>query len=124
MTSTAPDSATIESASTESAAAAAALQPGSHVLVTGAAGYVGSVCATVLLEQGYRVTVVDDLSTGNRDAIPQQAEFVEGDIRELAEPVLSGSDISVVFHFAARSLVGESVEQPAAYWHHNVVTSL
>lgn len=125
MTSTAPVSAATESASPEPASpAGAALQPGSHVLVTGAAGYVGSVCATVLLEQGYRVTVVDDLSTGNRDAIPEQAEFVEGDIRELAESVLSGSDISAVFHFAARSLVGESVEQPAAYWHHNVVTSL
>ena len=90
MTSTAPVSAATESASPELASpAGAALQPGSHVLVTGAAGYVGSVCATVLLEQGYRVTVVDDLSTGNRDAIPEQAEFVEGDIRELAEPVLS-----------------------------------
>lgn len=100
------------------------LAPGSHVLVTGAAGYVGSVCATVLVELGYRVTVVDDLSTGNRSAIPAEATFVEGDIRDVAEEVLAGSDISAVFHFAARSLVGESVEKPAEYWHHNVVTTL
>lgn len=100
------------------------LTPGSHILVTGAAGYVGSVCATVLIEQGYRVTVVDDLSTGNREAVPAEATFIEGDIRDLAETVLADSDISAVFHFAARSLVGESVEKPAEYWHHNVVTTL
>jgi UDP-glucose 4-epimerase len=99
------------------------LTPGSHVLVTGGAGYVGSVCATVLCEQGYRVTVIDDLSTGNRAAVPSEATFVEGDVLDAAPSVLA-DDCAAVFHFAAKSLVGESVETPAKYWHGNVVTTL
>ena len=100
------------------------LPAGSKVLVTGGAGYVGSVCATVLAEQGYDVTIIDDLSTGNREAVPAGARLVEGDVRELANEVLSESGFAAVFHFAARSLVGESVVKPDLYWHHNVVTSL
>lgn len=99
------------------------LSNGAHVLVTGGAGYVGSVCATVLVEQGYRVTVVDDLSTGNREAVPAGATFVEGDVLDAAPGVLA-DDCAAVFHFAAKSLVGESVVSPAKYWSGNVVTSL
>ncbi|NLV80868.1 MAG: NAD-dependent epimerase/dehydratase family protein, partial [Rhodococcus sp.] len=55
-----------------------------RLLVTGGAGYVGSVCSTVLLERGHEVVVVDDLSTGNADAVPSGAEFIEGDIGVLA----------------------------------------
>lgn len=100
-----------------------ALSQGCHVLVTGGAGYVGSVCAAVLCEQGYRVTVIDDLSTGNREAVPEGATFLEGDVADLAPRVL-GDDCAAVFHFAAKSLVGESVTAPDEYWHGNVVTSL
>lgn len=103
---------------------ATSLPAGCHVVVTGGAGYVGSVCAAVLLENGYRVTVVDDLSTGNRYAVPANAEFVEGDISAVIDDVFKANDIAAVFHFAARSLVGESVDNPSIYWHHNVVTSL
>jgi UDP-glucose 4-epimerase len=99
------------------------LSKGAHVLVTGGAGYVGSVCATVLVEQGYRVTVIDDLSTGNREAVPADAAFVEGDVLDAAPGVLA-DDCAAVFHFAAKSLVGESVVSPAKYWSGNVVTSL
>lgn len=99
------------------------LNNGAHVLVTGGAGYVGSVCATVLVEQGYRVTVVDDLSTGNREAVPAGATFVEGDVLDAAPGVLA-DDCAAVFHFAAKSLVGESVVSPAKYWSGNVVTTL
>ncbi|QQB08124.1 UDP-glucose 4-epimerase GalE [Corynebacterium urealyticum] len=101
-----------------------AIEPGSNVLVTGGAGYVGSVCTAVLIENGFHVTVVDNLSTGNRSAIHPKANFVEGDIADVASEVLADGDFAAVFHFAARSLVGESVEQPDAYWHHNVVTTL
>ena len=96
---------------------------GDHVLVTGGAGYVGSVCATVLVEQGYRVSVIDDLSTGNRDAVPAGATFFEGDVLDRAAEVLADDCIGV-FHFAAKSLVGESVSAPDIYWHGNVVTTL
>lgn len=94
------------------------------LLVTGGAGYVGSVCAAVLAERGHEVVVVDNLSTGNRDAVPEAATFVEGDIRDLALPLLDGGAFDGVLHFAAQSLVGESVVSPAKYWSGNVVTTL
>ncbi|MGX4707493.1 UDP-glucose 4-epimerase GalE [Rhodococcus sp. DMF-1] len=98
-----------------------------RLLVTGGAGYVGSVCSTVLLEQGHEVVVLDDLSTGNADAVPAGAEFVEGDIATAAATVLGDGArprFDGVLHFAAQSLVGESVEQPDKYWHGNVVATL
>nr|WP_206025535.1 UDP-glucose 4-epimerase GalE [Rhodococcus sp. 14C212] len=95
-------------------------------MVTGGAGYVGSVCSTVLLEQGHEVVILDDLSTGNADAVPAGAEFVEGDIATAAAEVLGGGQprFDGVLHFAAQSLVGESVEHPDKYWHGNVVATL
>ncbi len=93
------------------------------LLVTGGAGYVGGVCASVLLERGHEVVVIDDLSTGNRDAVPAGATFVEGDVARLAGEVLDPT-FDGVMHFAARSLVGESVARPGEYWQGNVTTSL
>ena len=101
-----------------------AIEPGQNVLVTGGAGYVGSVCTAVLVENGFNVTVLDNLTTGNREAVHPEATFIEGDVADAAPKVLAEGDFSAVFHFAARSLVGESVEHPDAYWHHNVVTTL
>jgi UDP-glucose 4-epimerase len=94
------------------------------LLVTGGAGYVGSVCAKVLLEQGHHVVIVDDLSTGNADAIPAGAEFVDGDMVRVAGDLLPGGSFDGVLHFAAKSLVGESVEVPEKYWYGNVVATL
>ncbi|QNQ90367.1 UDP-glucose 4-epimerase GalE [Corynebacterium poyangense] len=94
------------------------------LLVTGAAGYVGSVCAAVLCEHGHEVVVIDNLSTGNRDAIPSGARFIHGDVKDLAASVLGEGGFDGVVHFAARSLVGESVEKPEEYWHGNMVTTL
>ncbi|MCD2197311.1 UDP-glucose 4-epimerase GalE [Actinomycetospora endophytica] len=94
------------------------------LLVTGGAGYVGSVCTAHLLAAGHDVTVLDDLSTGHRDAVPTAAAFVEGDVATAADDVLNGQGFDGVLHFAARSLVGESVVDPAKYWHGNVVTSV
>lgn len=93
------------------------------LLVTGGAGYVGSVCAARLLESGHTVVVVDDLSTGHADAIPKACEFVEADIAEAADTVLANG-FDGVLHFAAKSLVGESMQNPDMYWQGNLVTSL
>lgn len=87
------------------------------LLVTGGAGYIGSVVAAQLVEAGHQVTVLDDLSTGHADAVPAAARFVEGSITEAAD-VLPGMD--GVLHFAAKSLVGESVQRPGLYWAHNL----
>lgn len=97
------------------------------LVVTGGAGYVGSVCAAILLEAGHEVIVVDDLSTGNRYAVPEAATFVEGKIQDVIDDVLAtdgGAPVDGVLHFAAKSLVGESMEDPAEYWHGNLDVSL
>ncbi|RNE49305.1 UDP-glucose 4-epimerase GalE [Corynebacterium alimapuense] len=94
------------------------------LLVTGGAGYVGSVCAAVLSEAGHDVTIIDNFSTGNRAAVPAVARLVEGDVRDLAAEVLAEGGFEGVVHFAARSLVGESMVKPEEYWQHNVVTTL
>lgn len=94
------------------------------LLVTGGAGYVGGVTAAVLANAGHSVTVIDDLSTGNRDGIHPDVTFIEGDAGEKASEVISSDRFDGVLHFAARSLVGESVQEPADYWHANVGTTL
>ncbi|RNF88861.1 UDP-glucose 4-epimerase GalE [Streptomyces botrytidirepellens] len=87
-------------------------------LVTGGAGYVGSVVAAHLLEAGHRVTVLDDLSTGHREGVPAGAEFIEGRIQDAAKWLDASYD--GVLHFAASSQVGESVVNPEKYWVNNV----
>ena len=94
------------------------------LLVTGGAGYVGSVCAAVLLEQGHQVVIVDDLSTGNADAVPPGAQFVGDDMTSAARTLLGDGSFDGVLHFAAKSLVGESVQAPEKYWYGNVVKTL
>ncbi len=90
-----------------------------RLLVTGGAGYIGSVVAASLLWEGHQVVVLDDLSTGHADAVPKGAEFIRGTLRDDALSVLE-SGIDAVLHFAAKSLVGESVARPALYWEHNL----
>jgi UDP-glucose 4-epimerase len=90
-----------------------------RLLVTGGAGYVGSVVAAQLLEAGHEVVILDDVSTGYADSVPDGADFVPGTIRDDAAKVLAGG-IDAVLHFAAKSLVGESVAEPGLYWSHNL----
>lgn len=90
-----------------------------RVLVAGGAGYIGSVVTRLLLAEGHRVTVLDDLSTGHADAVPDGAELVRADIADAAV-ILGREPFDGVLHFAAKSLVGESVRDPAKYWRTNV----
>jgi UDP-glucose 4-epimerase len=89
-----------------------------RLVVTGGAGYIGSVVTAQLLACGHEVAVLDDLSTGHADAVPAGAQVVRGDVRTDAAGVLSRAD--AVLHFAAKSLVGESMADPARYWQHNL----
>jgi UDP-glucose 4-epimerase len=98
-----------------------------RLLVTGGAGYIGSATTAMLLDAGHEVTVLDDLSTGHRDAVPDGARFVEAGITEAGAVLGAGTENGTyegVLHFAAKSLVGESVEDPAPYWRNNVAGSL
>src|ERR1017187_2993062 len=90
-----------------------------RLLVTGGAGYIGSGVAARRGAGGDDVVVLDDLSTGHRDAVPASARFVRGTIRDDAAALLA-SGIDAVLHFAAKSLVGESMENPSLYWESNL----
>jgi UDP-glucose 4-epimerase len=94
-----------------------------HVLVTGGAGYVGSVSVERLLEAGHRVTVLDTLVTGHADAVALGADLVEGSFgdRAMVAALLRERGVDAVLHCAARSLVGQSMEDPALYYRENVV---
>ncbi len=96
-----------------------------NVLVTGGAGYIGSATSALLLEAGHRVTVFDNLSNGHRKAVPAQARFVQGDISERGalDTLFQMEPFDAVIHFAALIEAGESMEQPARYFRHNVVYS-
>ncbi|WJQ09361.1 UDP-glucose 4-epimerase GalE [Geobacillus stearothermophilus] len=92
------------------------------ILVCGGAGYIGSHAVYRLLEKGERVVVVDNLQTGHKEAVHRDAVFCQGDIRdrEFLRTVFRQHDIEAVIHFAANSLVGESMEEPLKYYDNNV----
>ena len=92
------------------------------VLVTGGAGYIGSHAVKVLLAKGYEVVVVDNLETGHKEAVDERAKLYIGDIADdaLMHKVFTENDIIGVIHFAAYSLVGESMNNPHKYYENNV----
>lgn len=96
-----------------------------NILVTGGAGYIGSHTVLELVDRGYGVVVLDNLSKGHRAAL-QGVDFVQGDTGDsgLVKELLKKHEVEAVIHFAASSLVGESVRQPAVYYHNNVVGGL
>ena len=95
------------------------------VLVTGGAGYIGSHAVLALRAAGYQVAVIDDLSTGNREVVPHDVAFFEGNIadRELVDRILREREIGAIMHFAGSIVVPESVERPLKYYGNNTLAS-
>ncbi|QWL30017.1 UDP-glucose 4-epimerase GalE [Rathayibacter toxicus] len=95
---------------------------GEHWIVTGGAGYIGGHLVAALRKLEHEVTVIDNLSTGDRSRVPQGVKFIEADISEVDHIVaeLSGVSISGIFHLAAKKSVKESVSEPLIYWRTNV----
>ena len=94
-----------------------------NVLVTGGAGYIGSVVTEHLLKQGHSVTVLDNLQQGHKEAVLSPAEFVSGDVcdAQTLEQIFRNSKIDAVMHMAADTLVGHSMTDPKRYFHNNLV---
>jgi UDP-glucose 4-epimerase len=97
-----------------------------RILVTGGAGYIGSVVVEELIRQGDQVTVLDNLSQGHRAAVHPQAEFVLGDLadQQILGDLFGRLNFEAVMHFASHTLVGESMQQPLKYLGDNVVHGL
>ena len=97
-----------------------------NVLVTGGAGYIGSVVAAELARAGCRVTVYDNLTHGHRAAVPEQVRFFQGDILDRArlDALLSAERFDAVMHFAAFIEAGDSMREPGRFFHNNVVGSI
>ncbi|MBM3879007.1 MAG: UDP-glucose 4-epimerase GalE [Verrucomicrobia bacterium] len=96
------------------------------VLVSGGAGYIGSICVEELLERGYGVTVLDNLSEGHRAAVDSRAQFVRVCLsdRELTMRAVEAAGAEAILHFAANALVGESMANPSKYFRNNVAAGL
>jgi len=93
-----------------------------NVLVTGAAGYVGSVCAEVLISQGHRVIALDNLIEGHRAAVPAACDFQKCDLFDTTrlDEIFRASEIHAVMHFAAEALVEKSVREPSTFYLANI----
>lgn len=94
------------------------------LLVTGGAGYIGSVVTRMLLDHGHQVTVLDDLRTGHREALAPDAAHVELPVHEAAQVLTPDAGFDGVLHFAALIAAGESMIRPELYWHTNTVGSI
>src|SRR6266571_8877670 len=96
------------------------------ILVVGGAGYIGSVCAELLLDEGHQVAIFDNLSEGHRGAVDPRATFIHSDLqdRQSIEAALLKQRPEAVMHFAASALVGESMRDPSKYFRNNVCNGL
>jgi len=96
------------------------------ILVVGGAGYIGSICTELLLDEGHETAVFDNLTEGHRRAVDARARFIEGDLadREQIQAALSSTHPDAVMHFAASALVGESMRDPSKYFRNNISNGL
>ena len=97
-----------------------------RIFVTGGAGYIGSVCSELLLNEGHEVAIFDNLIEGHRRAVDSRAQFIQGDLadRDQIERALSNTRPDAVMHFAAYALVPESMRDPSKYFRNNVSNGL
>src|SRR5688572_10804408 len=95
-----------------------------NVLVTGGAGYIGSICVEQLVNAGHRVTVLDHLEQGHRAAVDERARFIQGSLAdmEVVQGAVAGNE--AIIHFAAHTLVGESMASPGKYFRNNVAAGM
>src|SRR5215216_7993849 len=96
------------------------------IFVVGGAGYIGSVCSELLLNEGHEVAIFDNLSEGHRAAVDPRTHFIEGDlvVRQQIEAALATHRPDAVMHFAANALVGESMQNPSKYFRNNICNGL
>jgi UDP-glucose 4-epimerase len=94
------------------------------LLVTGGAGYIGSIVTRMLLDAGHQVVVLDDLRTGHAEALAPEATFVRGRVHEAAGVLTPDAGFDGVLHFAALIAAGESMVKPEIYWENNTIGSL
>ena len=97
-----------------------------RIFVVGGAGYIGSVCAELLLNDGHEVAIFDNLSEGHRGAVDARTHFIEGELaeRQQIQTALSSYRPDAVMHFAANALVGESMQKPSKYFRNNICNGL
>lgn len=96
------------------------------ILVVGGAGYIGSICAELLLDEKYEVVILDNLTEGHRRAVDARAQFIDGDLgdRDQTADTLHRVQPDAVMHFAANALVGESMQNPSKYFRNNVCSGI
>src|SRR6184192_2314721 len=96
------------------------------IFVVGGAGYIGSVCSELLLNEGHEVAIFDNLTEGHRRAVDSRANFIQGDLadRLQIEAALSSTRPDAVMHFAANALVSESMRDPSKYFRNNISNGL
>jgi UDP-glucose 4-epimerase len=97
-----------------------------RILVVGGAGYIGSICTELLLNEGHRVIVFDNLTEGHRQAVDPRARLIEGDLADArtAELAVRSANVEAVMHFAASALVGESMQNPSKYFLNNIANGV